>query len=419
MLKKSLIKLIESVVSEHAHLLENEHVLPAQKYVKQNSSLAPKNIKNLNEQTRKSFKMHLPSDIQKLAKIFHNAGHELYVVGGAVRDALLGKEPKDYDVATDANPDKVLKLINQYPQYKTLEVGKAFGVINVITPEGNEYEVATFRRDLSGGRRPDAVEFTTIEQDVLRRDLTINALFYDIANQEIVDYVGGIEDLKKGRVRAVGDALERFNEDRLRILRAIRFAARMGAGLDNEIEDAILKNNSLKGVSPERIRDEFLKSIRSAKSVQALHRLYDGFDLWKQVFPGLKINSWYQETKDTPVQLALLLRDNEPKMLGKKLNILKYSVEEIRQIVFLTMLQDFEPEIAYKLKKLWKTTGLSNEQLEEFARLANKPNLRIIKAFGKYEPSVLGKDLLDQGYKGPELGQELERREIELFKQLL
>lgn len=373
----------------------------------------------LNEQVREPFKMDLPSDLVTLAQAFHAAGHELYVVGGAVRDALLGKQPKDYDVATDAKPDMILKLVGRIPNYKTLEVGKAFGVINVITPEGNEYEIATFREDIGKGRRPDAVEFSTIENDVKRRDFTINALFYDIAKQEVVDYVGGIEDLKKGLVRAVGDASERFDEDRLRILRAIRFAARMGAGLGNETEDAILKDNSLEGVSPERIRDEFLKSINSAKSVRALHRLYDGFDLWKQVFPGLKVNTWYQETRDIPVQLALLLRDNEPKMLGKKLNALKYSVEETRQVVFLVMLQDLKPETAYQLKKLWKITGLSNEQLEEFARLANKPNLRMVKAFNKYEPTVSGKDLLDQGYKGRELGQELERREIELFRQLL
>lgn len=269
------------------------------------------------------------------------------------------------------------------------------------------------------GRRPDAVAFTTIENDVKRRDLTINALFYDIAKGEVVDFVGGLEDIKKGVVRAVGNPSERFDEDRLRILRVIRFAARMGAGMDEGTENAILQDNSLAGVSAERIRDEFLKSIQSAKSVKALHALYDTFDLWPQVFPGLKINSWYHETKNVPVQLALLLRDNDPQVLAKKLNNLKYSVNEIRQVTFLIMLQELQPETAYQLKKLFVTTGLSEADLEEFATMAGKPDMKLLKAFNKYQPSVKGQELMDLGFKGRELGQELQRRETENFRNLL
>jgi len=105
------------------------------------------NFNFLVESVRKPFNMKIPADIQRLSQIFSKAGHQLYVVGGAVRDALLGKEPKDYDVATDANPNRILEIIRKFPEYKTMEVGKAFGVINVITPEGNEYEIATFRED--------------------------------------------------------------------------------------------------------------------------------------------------------------------------------------------------------------------------------------------------------------------------------
>lgn len=379
----------------------------------------PKSASGLQEQVRKPFKMTLPPDMVKLAQIIHGAGHELYVVGGAVRDALLGKKPKDYDVATDATPEKILQILSQHPEYKTLEIGKSFGIINVITPEGNEYEVATFREDIGKGRRPDAVAFTTIENDVKRRDLTINALFYDIAKGEVVDFVGGLEDIKKGVVRAVGNPSERFDEDRLRILRVIRFAARMGAGMDEGTENAILQDNSLAGVSAERIRDEFLKSIQSAKSVKALHAFYDTFDLWPQVFPGLKINSWYHETKNVPVQLALLLRDNDPQVLAKKLNNLKYSVNEIRQVTFLIMLQELQPETAYQLKKLFVTTGLSEADLEEFATMAGKPDMKLLKAFNKYQPSVKGQELMDLGFKGRELGQELQRRETENFRNLL
>lgn len=373
----------------------------------------------LNEEVRQPFKMKLPPDMIRLAQIIHGAGHELYVVGGAVRDALLGKEPKDYDVATDAKPEKILQILSQHPEYKTLEIGKSFGIINVITPEGNEYEVATFREDIGKGRRPDAVAFTTIENDVKRRDLTINALFYDIAKGEVVDFVGGLEDIKNGVVRAVGNPTERFDEDRLRILRVIRFAARMGAGMDEGTENAILQDNSLTGVSAERIRDEFLKSINSAKSVKALYALYDTFDLWSQIFPELKINSWYHDTKNIPVQLALLLRDSDPQVLTKKLNNLKYSVNEIRQTAFLVMLQNLQPETAYQLKKLFFTSGLAESDLEEFAKLSGKPDIKLLKAFNKYQPSVKGEELMNLGFKGRELGQELQRRETEIFKSLL
>ena len=377
------------------------------------------NFDFLVESVRKPFNMAIPADIMRLSKIFNEAGHELYVVGGAVRDAILGKAPKDYDVATDAQPDRVLEILNQFPEFRTMEVGKAFGVINVITPEGNEYEIATFREDIGKGRRPDAVSFTTIENDVKRRDLTINALFYDIGKQEVVDLVGGLEDLEKGVVKAVGDPSARFDEDRLRILRAIRFAARMGAGLDKATEDAIKANNSLEGVSPERIRDEFLKSIKSAKSVRALHRLYDSFNMWDKILPGISVNSWYHETKNVPVQLALLTRDANPKMVAKKLNQLKYSAVEARQVAFLNLLQGLSPENAYQLKKLWKATRLSPADLEEFAKLNGEPNMKLVKAFIDYEPTVSGQELMDQGFKGREIGREMERREKELFTKLI
>ena len=204
----------------------------------------------------------VPEDIKKIKDIFIKNGHKLFVVGGAVRDALLGKSPKDWDLATDAVPDKVEAMMKG-AGLKTIPTGKAFGVINVFT-DNDEFEIATFRKDLSGGRRPDAVEFTDIQTDVLRRDLTINALFFDIDTNEVVDLVGGVEDLKNGVVRTVGNPADRFGEDRLRILRAIRFAGRFGSELDPAVEAALKKDNSLKGVSPERIRDEFLKGIKTA-----------------------------------------------------------------------------------------------------------------------------------------------------------
>lgn len=402
------------------YLLRKHYSTPSFKkesYVFGNKAL----LKESNESLpiRKNFKMDLPRDLLELADIFTLNGFELYVVGGAVRDAILGKEPKDFDVATNAKPEEVLAMLAKHPEYKTLEIGRAFGIINAISPKGNEYEIATFRNDLSGGRRPDAVEFTSIDNDVKRRDLTYNALFYDIANQQIVDYVGGLKDLELNIVRAVGNAKERFNEDKLRILRAIRFAARFGAMMDPETEKAIVEDNSLFGVSKERIRDEFLKSIISAKSVVNLFEMYSHFDLWSQVFPDLKINTKFQDIKNIPVILAVLLKDNNPKTLMKDLNTLKYTANEIKQISFLTLFQGLSPENAFQLKKLFESTKLSPEDLLLFSSAVGMPDKNLVNAFNKYTPSVDSQKLMDTGLSGKQLGQAIQNLEKEAFEQLL
>ena len=155
-------------------------------------------------------KLNIPSDIKKIYKLFKKNRKQLFIVGGAVRDAILGKSPKDFDLATDAKPDEVEAIAKQ-GKFKTVDVGKSFGVVIV-----NGHEIATFRKDIGKGRRPDSVDYTDIQGDVKRRDLTINALFYDIGKGTIVDLVGGIADLKKKKIRTVGNPDERFDEDPLR-----------------------------------------------------------------------------------------------------------------------------------------------------------------------------------------------------------
>lgn len=368
---------------------------------------------------RRPMDIPLPSDLLQIGQMFKAAGKQFFLVGGSVRDALMGKDPKDFDLATDAVPDDIIAILRKNPSYKMLEVGKAFGVIVVITPEGNEYEIATFRQDLSGGRRPDGVAFTTIDQDVARRDLTMNALFYDIENREIVDYVGGIEDIENSIVRTVGNPAERFGEDRLRILRALRFAGRMGSGLDPATAQAIRDDNSLYGVSGERIRDEFIKGIKSAKSVPQFFSLISEFDLWDQIFPGLKVNYNFGSSKNIPVQLASLLRDNDHKTLAGRLNGLKYPAEEVTAVQFLVMFQGLSADLAFRFKRLFKNSRLTNAELIEFSRLVGYPNERIVNTFAKFEPSVTGAELQVQGFQGPELGKEMNRRETEIFKKLL
>jgi poly(A) polymerase len=165
--------------------------------------------------------------------------YEALWAGGCVRDRLLGRTPKDYDVATTARPDEVREI---FGARRTIAIGAAFGVISVIGPKpAGQIEVATFREDLgyTDNRRPDAVQFTTPEADARRRDFTINGLFYDPLEDRVIDFVGGQEDLAAGIVRAIGDPAARFAEDKLRLLRAARFAATFGFQLESNTRQAI------------------------------------------------------------------------------------------------------------------------------------------------------------------------------------
>lgn len=359
----------------------------------------------------------IPDDIRQIKDVFVKNGHKLFVVGGAVRDALLGKTPKDYDLATDATPDKVEAMM-QRAGLKTLPTGKAFGVINVFT-DSDEYEIATFRKDIGSGRRPDSVEFTSIDQDVKRRDLTINALFYDIDTGEVVDLVGGIDDLKNGIVRTVGSPEERFGEDRLRILRAIRFAGRFGSGLDPAVDAALKKDNSLEGISPERIRDEFLKGIKTAKSTEHFLGLIDKYNLWGEIFPNLNIDKIFIEDKDPMIVIATLLNNNDVMKLSKELNKLTYSSAENKAITFLVSLFLFIPNKVYEFKKLYDKSGVTDEQLRKFARISGI-DMKYIEAFIKFQLSVTGDDVEKLGIpKGPEMGKAIKQMEIDNYLKLL
>lgn len=367
---------------------------------------------------RIKFDIPVPEDILQIKDIFKKNGFKLFIVGGAVRDSLLGKTPKDYDLATDAVPDKVEEMMKN-GGLRTIATGKAFGVINVFTDSG-EYEIATFRIDDSGGRRPESVTFTDIETDVKRRDLTINALFYDIDTKEIVDLVGGVEDIKKGVVRTVGAAEDRFGEDRLRILRAIRFAGRFGSGLDPAVDAALQKDASLEGVSGERIRDEFIKGIASAKSNVKFLQMLDKYNLFDWIFNGLNVDKKFVEDKDPIIVISALLKKNNIDVVGKKLNALKYSAEEVKAITFLIALLQLNIDTAVTLKKAQKHAGVSVEQIKNFAKREGIPS-QLLKAFLNFELSVTGPEVMEKtGLKpGPELGKMIQKLETDNFKKLL
>ncbi len=243
------------------------------------------------------------------------ADHQAYFVGGCVRDLLLGREPDDYDVATSAPPDLVLTLFE-----KTFAVGAHFGVVLVCSKASEDEEivteVATFRSDgaYSDGRRPDAVRFSTSpEEDVKRRDFTINGMMLDPGNDSVLDFVGGKKDLELGLVRAIGDPRQRFTEDKLRMLRGVRFASRFAFDLEPATERAIEQLAPfVNQVSRERVRDELTLMLTEGRARRAFE-LLDSTGLLAQVLPevvrmkGVEQPPQYHPEGDVWVHTLMLL----------------------------------------------------------------------------------------------------------------
>jgi len=265
---------------------------------------------------------------RKIVLALREAGHQAYFAGGCVRDMLLGVTPKDFDVATSATPDVVMGLFA-----KTYSVGAHFGVVLVCTPDGEggeiATEVATFRHDgaYSDGRRPDAVRFSTdAREDVLRRDFTINGMLLDPVKFEetgdaataTLDYVGGREDLAAGVVRAIGEPALRFAEDKLRMLRAVRFAARLEFEIEARTMAAIRAAAAEIGqVSSERIRDELTMMLTEGHARRAFE-LLDATGLLAQVLPeavrmhGVPQPPQFHPEGDVWVHTMLLLEKLQP-----------------------------------------------------------------------------------------------------------
>lgn len=215
---------------------------------------------------------------------FRDHGHIAYFAGGCVRDMVRGLTPKDFDVATDAPPEIVQSV---FPH--TYAVGAKFGVV-VVVENGTNFEVATFRSDDAyiDGRRPSAIHFASPEEDARRRDFTINGMFLDPAKDQVIDFVGGRTDIEAKLVRAIGDPAQRFSEDRLRMLRAVRFATVLDYKIGEQTWDALVANSAaILEISAERIRDELVKIFLSPNRVGGWD-LFDKSGLMRTILPELE-----------------------------------------------------------------------------------------------------------------------------------
>ena len=226
-----------------------------------------------------------PAYAAEIVKTLRDKGYVAYFVGGCVRDMVMEIEPSDYDIATSARPEEVMDIF-----HRTEPIGARFGVVLVIH-HGIPFEVATFRSDEAyvDGRRPTGVVFTDATEDVHRRDFTINGLLYDPIEQELIDYVGGQADIAARIVRAIGNPAKRFEEDKLRILRAIRFGARLGYSIEQETWNAVSRMApSIHQVSAERIRDELVRILTEGEAARGV-RMLEESGLLAELLPEI---SW-------------------------------------------------------------------------------------------------------------------------------
>jgi poly(A) polymerase len=274
----------------------------------------------------------------EVVRRLREAGHEALWAGGCVRDELLGLVPKDYDVATDARPEQVQRVFR-----RTAAFGASFGVVEVLGPPPLGVEVATFRSDVSysDGRHPDAVVFSSAREDALRRDFTVNGMFFDPLTETLHDYVGGRADLEAKVLRAIGDPFQRFTEDKLRMLRGVRVATRFDLTIDPATAAAVEKMApQIVVVSAERIADELRKTLILPRRTRGMRLFMDlglaapllpellpmrglpqGFpsapngDLWDHV---LRVLDWLREAPSFPLAFAALLHDvGKPRTVGR------------------------------------------------------------------------------------------------------
>ena len=387
----------------------------------------------------------------EVVRQLRDAGFEALWAGGCVRDQLLGKDPKDYDVATSARPEEVRKV---FGHQRTLAIGASFGVISVVgNRQQGHIEIATFRQDAgySDGRRPDSVTFSSAEEDAKRRDFTINGIFFDPLRDEVIDYVGGQQDLNNKTIRAIGNADDRIAEDKLRMLRGIRFAATYGFDLDPETFDAIRNHADwLSAVSRERIAAEVHRMFSHPQRGLAASYLVES-GLYRTVFDSSLLE--FENLKESIELIGLLdstnfatamaafllplwqhdLQDRKQvQALKTALHDWKYSNEETQAVVWLLksypfLLSASDQNWPQVQRKLVDDLGqeLFNLAVACSVHHQNRYQESILYCHQKLElpaeqlnpaPLIDGEDLIQAGYSpGPMFKESLDRiRDLQL-----
>ena len=233
----------------------------------------------------------LDQDALKILKKLNKSGYEAYLVGGCIRDILLGHKPKDFDIATSATPEQINKLFK-----RSRIIGRRFKLVHIMFSARKFIEVATFRagkvKTSSDGLVLRDNYYGTLEEDALRRDFTVNGLYYDINKSEVIDYVGGLKDIESLKINMIGNPSERFEEDPVRMIRAVRFQAKLNAKIEPKIIEAIIKNSQLlANIPPARLYEEVIKLFHNENSIVVFRELFK-LGLLKHLFSQTKENSF-------------------------------------------------------------------------------------------------------------------------------
>ncbi len=307
----------------------------------------------------------MPEEAERALMILKSFGHEAYVVGGCVRDAILGSVPSDWDITTSALPDEILSC---FIGYRTIDTGLKHGTVTVVINKMN-IEITTYRIDgkYSDNRRPDEVTFTDkVSMDLMRRDFTMNSLAYN--KEGIVDLFGGIEDIKNKTVKCVGVPDERFQEDGLRILRAMRFAAVLGFAVEEKTRKSIHKNKSLlQNISYERINSEFNKTIRGINCREILSEYKDVVEVFIPEISELMDEMWIDRLNSASLvdniilKLSLLFYGMDAEQILRRM---KSDNDTIKVVKLLTLNMNGEIDPEHKSVKRWlNKLGLENLKL--------------------------------------------------------
>ena len=366
---------------------------------------------------------------QRVVQRLRDTGHKAFWAGGCVRDMLRGVRPKDYDVATSAQPQEVQRLFS-----RTLMIGAKFGVVVVLGPR-TQVEVATFRCDVGyeDGRRPSQVVYTNAKEDALRRDFTINGMFYDPLDDKLIDYVGGKKDLQARIVRAIGQPRRRFAEDHLRMLRAVRFACTLGFAIETSTAKAIRSQaQKIERISPERIAEELLGILQSPSRAEGIS-LAGELGLLPVILPEVDYVQAAKRLKklgraNSLAALACLLYDpaqtDHPSRVGKRAGAIcrrfKLSNHFVRQTDWLLatagrLLAEHSAgrEISLVQLKRMMASGSFDELLLLYRAIAPQRAYRQLRRRSRQidpqavspEPLITGQDLLDMGVQpSPRLG---------------
>lgn len=378
--------------------------------------------------------IELPGNVRFILHMLREAGHEAYVVGGCVRDSIMGRKPHDWDICTSAKPEQVIEIFNHY---KVIPTGLKHGTVTIMKND-KPYEITTYRVDgeYDDARHPKDVTFTTsLEEDLSRRDFTMNALAYN-NNNDLVDLFDGVNDIKNGIVRCVGNPKERFSEDALRIMRALRFATRFGFKIEENTFAAMKEKKSLLSkISAERINSE-LTQIIMCEAEDVARILYKAEDILFELFPALRendgsyINNILHSNKIKSVRLALLF-DFPEEQLKDILTNLRYDNETISSVLntrkYGQQILKYDSDkytIEYFLKRIMHDIGYEDTQKALFyciaysrAKSNEKQELLFTnmlyvamvindrnECYKLSQLAVNGNDIKHFGYKGQQIG---------------